>query len=117
MQLDDFWKSDVCEISEFSNLPLEPLGDAAGEVLLAGSRSRAVANGFSDGFDQPERLSPWIVDRGAARRRISDATGRPWRQTVQAARPRMALDRTRRLRSLPRKPLSVAGEPIEEDVP
>ncbi len=74
---DAFWENSASYTSAFSNLLLEPPGEAAMEVLGAAARHREVADAFMACFETPRDFWPWIDDRDAARqfvaRRVHDA--------------------------------------------
>jgi hypothetical protein len=96
MQFEEFWGRDAQHITAFSNLLLEPLGPAARDALLAGSCSSAVADAIFTGFDEPQRLWPWIEDRAEARRFAAATAGTSWRALSARARARTALGRAAR---------------------
>jgi hypothetical protein len=90
-------------ITAVSNLLLEPLGPAARDVLLAGSCSRAIADAFFSGFDEPQRLWPWIEDQAEARRFAAATAGRSWRPLSTRARWALGLASRRLVQAMGRK--------------
>jgi pimeloyl-ACP methyl ester carboxylesterase len=90
-------------ITAVSNLLLEPLGPAARDVLLAGSCSRAIAEPFFSGFDEPRRLWPWIEDQAEARRFAAATAGRSWRPLSTRARWALGLASRRLVQAMGRK--------------
>jgi flavin reductase (DIM6/NTAB) family NADH-FMN oxidoreductase RutF/2-polyprenyl-6-methoxyphenol hydroxylase-like FAD-dependent oxidoreductase len=107
---EDFWDREGRYITGFTNTLLEPLGPAAREVILAGSRRRSVAERLFAGFDDPPVLWPWIEDRGQARRVVADATSSPWLATAVPARLAVMRDRLRqRLGGPPETPPAYRG--------
>jgi pimeloyl-ACP methyl ester carboxylesterase len=91
------------DITAVSNLLLEPLGPAARDVLLAGSCSRAIADAFFSGFDEPQRLWPWIEDQAEARRFAAATAGRSWRPLSTRARWALGLASRRLVQAMGRK--------------
>jgi 2-polyprenyl-6-methoxyphenol hydroxylase-like FAD-dependent oxidoreductase len=83
---EELWHREASYMTRFSNLFLEPIEAPAREILLAASRSPAVAEEFFEGFNAPQSLWPWIEDLHLARRRVAQRTGRPWIRTAAAAR-------------------------------
>jgi hypothetical protein len=50
-----------------------------------------LADAFFSGFDDPQRLWPWIEDQAEARRFAAATAGRSWRALSTRARARSAL--------------------------
>lgn len=69
---DAFWQASASYTTAFTNLLLEPPGEAVMHVLGAASQNRAIADEFVGCFEAPSHFWPWIADAGAARRFVSD---------------------------------------------
>lgn len=68
---DAFWESSASYTSAFSNLLLEPPGEAVMEVLGAAARHREIADAFMGCFETPRDFWPWIADPDAARQFVA----------------------------------------------
>ncbi|WP_132979473.1 styrene monooxygenase/indole monooxygenase family protein [Pigmentiphaga sp. D-2] len=64
---DSFWDTSASYTTAFTNLLLEPPGEAVMTVLGAASQHRAVADDFMRCFEEPRGYWPWIEDVEAAR--------------------------------------------------
>lgn len=89
-QFEDFWRETARHMAEFSRVMMEPGGTAVQELILAASRSRAVADEFLSAFDDPARSARWLEDVSGARSVIAERTGKAWLRTAIPARLQVA---------------------------
>lgn len=97
---DAFWSEHARFACAFNNMFLEPIPDAAKELLIAqmGSDGRAendtgpqkIADAFFANFNDPRTLTPAFTDMQRARRFIADTTGSPWLWNALRGRARVA---------------------------
>jgi Styrene monooxygenase A putative substrate binding domain/NAD(P)-binding Rossmann-like domain len=89
----------------FNNLLLEPVTDAAKELLIAqygcdgtgdGGRQR-IADAFAANFIDPRELTPIFQDMGRVREFIEKCTGRSWVRSAAAGRLAIARGQLRQL--------------------
>ena len=55
----------------FTSAFLEPITPAAAEVLMAGTKTPAIADTFFSNFNNPQDYWPWLVDLEAAKKWIA----------------------------------------------
>lgn len=97
---DAFWHEHARFACAFNNMFLEPIPDAAKELLIAqmGSDGRAenesgpqkIADAFFANFNDPRTLTPAFTDMQRARRFIAETTGSPWLWNALRGRARVA---------------------------
>jgi len=97
---DAFWSEHARHACTFNNMFLEPIPDAAKELLIAqyGSDGRAdnetgaqhIADAFFANFNDPRTLTPAFMDMQRARAFIAHTTGRPWLWSAVRGRARVA---------------------------
>lgn len=97
---DAFWNDHAVHACAFNNMFLEPIPDAAKELLIAqfGSDGRAdndsgpqrIANAFFANFNDPRSLTPAFMDMQRARKFIAETTGKSWVWSAVRGRARVA---------------------------
>jgi hypothetical protein len=97
---DAFWNEHARMACTFNNMFLEPIPDAAKEILIAqsGSDGRAdndsgpqkIANAFFANFNDPRVLTPAFLDMQRARAFIAETTGRSWVWSAVRGRAKVA---------------------------
>lgn len=97
---DAFWNEHANYACTFNNMFLEPIPDAAKELLIAqfGSDGRAdnesgpqrIANAFFANFNDPRLLTPAFMDMQRARAFIAETTGRSWVWSAVRGRAKVA---------------------------
>jgi 2-polyprenyl-6-methoxyphenol hydroxylase-like FAD-dependent oxidoreductase len=97
---DAFWNEHARHACAFNNMFLEPIPDAAKELLIAqmGSSGRAddesgaqhIADAFFANFNDPRTLTPAFTDMQRARAFIAQTTGRSWVWSAVRGRARVA---------------------------
>jgi hypothetical protein len=97
---DAFWNAHARHACTFNNMFLEPIPDAAKELLIAqmGSSGEAedesgpqhIADAFFANFNDPRFLTPAFTDKGRARAFIAETTGRSWLWSAVRGRARVA---------------------------
>lgn len=97
---DEFWSEHARHACAFNNMFLEPIPDAAKEMLIAqmGSDGAAenesgaqhIADAFFANFNDPRTLTPAFMDMQRARAFIARTTGRPWLWSAVRGRARVA---------------------------
>jgi hypothetical protein len=97
---DAFWNEHARHACTFNNMFLEPIPDAAKELLIAqvGSTGRAndasgqqrIADAFFATFNDPRLLTPAFLDMHRARTFIREATGRSWMWSAVRGRAQVA---------------------------
>jgi 2-polyprenyl-6-methoxyphenol hydroxylase-like FAD-dependent oxidoreductase len=97
---DAFWNEHARHACTFNNMFLEPIPDAAKELLIAqvgstglpgdGSGPQRIADAFFANFNDPRLLTPAFTDMPRARAFIASATGRSWMWSAMRGRARVA---------------------------
>ena len=97
--LDSFWETHARHACAFNNMFLEPIPDAAKELLIAqmGSSGDAsdhsgqqqIADAFFANFNDPRFLTPAFTNMHRARAFIAETTGRPWLWSAMRGRARV----------------------------
>ena len=97
---DAFWNGHAQHACAFNNMFLEPIPDAAKEILIAqvGSSGRLddesgaqkIANAFFANFNDPRELTPAFIDKAKARAFIRESTGRSWMWSAVRGRAKVA---------------------------
>jgi hypothetical protein len=97
---DAFWNLHARDASAFNNMFLEPIPDAAKELLIAQMGSsgelddpsgpQQIANAFFANFNDPRLLTPAFTDIPRVRRFIAETTGAPWLWSAVRGRVRVA---------------------------
>jgi 2-polyprenyl-6-methoxyphenol hydroxylase-like FAD-dependent oxidoreductase len=97
---DTFWNEHARHACTFNNMFLEPIPDAAKELLIAqvGSTGRLgdtsggqrIADAFFANFNDPRLLTPAFTDMPRARAFIAQATGHSWMWSAVRGRARVA---------------------------
>jgi 2-polyprenyl-6-methoxyphenol hydroxylase-like FAD-dependent oxidoreductase len=97
---DAFWNEHAQHACTFNNMFLEPIPDAAKELLIAqvGSTGRVndtsgqqrIADAFFANFNDPRFLTPAFRDMRRARSFIREATGRSWMWSAVRGRAQVA---------------------------
>ncbi len=68
---EEYWEADAKYMYSFTSALLEPITPAAAEVLVAGTKTPAVADAFFSNFNSPQNYWPWLVDLGEAKKWIA----------------------------------------------
>lgn len=97
---DAFWNAHARHACAFNNMFLEPLPDAAKELLIAqvgstghagdGSGPQRIADAFFANFNDPRLLTPAFTDMDRARAFIRESTGQSWMWSAVRGRARVA---------------------------
>lgn len=97
---DAYWNEHARHACAFNNMFLEPIPDAAKELLIAqaGSTGRAgdasgqqrIADAFFANFNDPRTLTPAFHDMQRMRAFIRETTGKPWMWSAVRGRARVA---------------------------
>ena len=97
---DAFWNEHARLACEFNNMFLEPIPDAAKELLIAQvgstglledeSGPQRMANAFFANFNDPRALTPAFTDMARMRAFIAEQTGRSWMWSAVRGRARVA---------------------------
>ena len=97
---DAFWNEHAVHACAFNNMFLEPIPDAAKELLIAqvgstgllhdDSGPQRLANAFFANFNDPRFLTPAFHDMARMREFIAEQTGRSWMWSAVRGRARVA---------------------------
>ncbi|MGZ5444176.1 MAG: styrene monooxygenase/indole monooxygenase family protein [Thermoanaerobaculia bacterium] len=97
---DAFWDEHARPACAFNNMFLEPIPDAAKELLIAqvgstgrlgdASGAQRIADAFFANFNDPRLLTPAFTDIPRVRAFIAEATGRSWVWSAVRGRARVA---------------------------
>ena len=72
---EEHWEKDAKYMYAFTSALLEPITPAAAEILMAGTKTPAIADEFFSGFNNPQDCWPWLVDLDEAKRWVAARTG------------------------------------------
>ena len=118
---DAFWNEHAQHACAFNNMFLEPIPDAAKEILIAqyGSDGRAdnesgeqhIGDAFFANFNDPRRLTPAFTDMERARAFIEKKTGRHWLRSAVRGRARVGRDQLKSVVGFDPWPTSVPTTP------
>ena len=96
---DSFWETHARHACAFNNMFLEPIPDAAKELLIAQMGSsgllsdhsgpQQIADAFFANFNDPRFLTPAFTDMHRARSFIAETTGRRWLWSAMRGRARV----------------------------
>lgn len=72
---EEYWEADAKYMYAFTGALLEPITPAAAEVLVAGTKTPAIADAFYSNFNNPRDYWPWLVDLEEAKKWIAMQRG------------------------------------------
>jgi 2-polyprenyl-6-methoxyphenol hydroxylase-like FAD-dependent oxidoreductase len=86
---DSFWNEHAQWACLFNNMFLEPIPAPAKELLIAQTRSQAIADAFFANFNDPRLHTQAFLNMHTARSLIAEKTGQPWLFSAVAGRARV----------------------------